>query len=141
MCCIVVDEPRVQRDPLAPTDPDQERASRVDAALSRLVERHAGTDTARRRHQAGDLVAAHELVRLVSRIGGGTVDLVDNEPGIDQTDLVAAMTLLPVARSEIDELEAALLFLAREQGMGMTWSQIAFALGLRSPQAERERDL
>lgn len=56
---------------------------------------------------------------------------------MDRADLVAAMTLLPVVRAEVDELEASLLFLARSEGM--TWAQIAFAMGLRSAQAAQQR--
>lgn len=126
-----------QEDPFLPTDPDQERAVRVDAALSRLAERHAGSDEARRRQDLSGLVAAHEAVRLVSLIGGGAVPRAEREAAVDRADLVAAMTLLPVVRAEVEELEASLLFLARSEGM--TWAQIAFALGLRSAQAAQQR--
>lgn len=124
-------------DPFSPTDPERERAARVDASLSRLAERHAATDEARRRQDLSGLVAAHEAVRLVSLIGGGAVPPAEGEPAVDRADLVAAMTLLPVVRAEVDELEASLLFLARSEGM--TWAQIAFAMGLRSAQAAQQR--
>ena len=41
------------------------------------------------------------------------------------------------ARAEMEELETGLLQMAR--GRGMTWPEIAFGLGLASPQAARQR--
>ena len=51
--------------------------------------------------------------------------------------LVAALELLPAARAELDQLEAGLLFTARSAGL--TWPQVAAALGLGSPQAAQQR--
>lgn len=48
-------------------------------------------------------------------------------------DLLAALTLVPAARAEVDGLEDALLFVARSAGL--TWAQIAEAMGFNSPQA------
>jgi hypothetical protein len=48
-------------------------------------------------------------------------------------DLLQALTLLPAARAEVEGLEAGLLFTARHAGL--TWAQIAQAMGFRSPQA------
>lgn len=48
-------------------------------------------------------------------------------------DILSALTLLPAVRAEIEELESALLFTARSAGL--TWAQIARALGFNSPQA------
>ncbi|WP_246485801.1 hypothetical protein [Kribbella qitaiheensis] len=50
---------------------------------------------------------------------------------------LAALRLLPAARAEIDQLETGLLFAAR--GLGLTWAQMATALGLNSPQACQQR--
>lgn len=50
---------------------------------------------------------------------------------------VAALQLLPAARAELDQLEVGLLFAAR--GLGLTWAQIAEAVGLNSPQACQQR--
>lgn len=47
--------------------------------------------------------------------------------------LLSALTLLPAARAEVEGLEAGLLFTARSAGL--TWAQIADAMGFRSPQA------
>ncbi|WP_155371055.1 hypothetical protein [Catellatospora vulcania] len=52
-------------------------------------------------------------------------------------DLLATVTLLSAARSELDQLEAGVLFAARAEGL--TWAQIADALGLRSAQAAQQR--
>ncbi|MEE2043211.1 DNA-binding protein, partial [Nocardiopsis tropica] len=58
-------------------------------------------------------------------------------PPVDQDDLTAALTLVPWARAEFDQLEAGLLQMSR--GRGMTWQEIAFGLGLGSAQAARQR--
>lgn len=47
--------------------------------------------------------------------------------------VVSALALLPAARAEINGLEAGLLFTARSAGL--TWTQIAGAMGFNSPQA------
>lgn len=47
--------------------------------------------------------------------------------------IVSALALLPAARAETDGLEAGLLFTARSAGL--TWAQIAEAMGFNSPQA------
>lgn len=64
----------------------------------------------------------------------GTAAEVDPEI-TDQA--VAALQLLPAARAELDQLEVGLLFAAR--GLGLTWGQMARALGLNSPQACQQR--
>lgn len=48
-------------------------------------------------------------------------------------DLLAALTLLPAARAEVEGVEIGLIFTARSEGL--TWSQIAATMGFRSPQA------
>jgi hypothetical protein len=50
---------------------------------------------------------------------------------------VAALGLVRAARAEVDQLETGLLFAAR--GLGLTWAQMATALGLNSPQACQQR--
>jgi hypothetical protein len=50
---------------------------------------------------------------------------------------LAALEVLPAARAELDQLEAALLFTAR--GFDLTWGQMAQAVGLNSPQACQQR--
>lgn len=48
-------------------------------------------------------------------------------------DLLGALALIPAARAEIEGVETGLLFTARSAGL--TWAQIAEAMGFRSPQA------
>lgn len=48
-------------------------------------------------------------------------------------DVLSALSLVPAARAEIEGVETGLLFIARSSGL--TWAQIAEAMGFRSPQA------
>lgn len=48
-------------------------------------------------------------------------------------ELLGALSLLPAARAEVEGVESGLLFAARSEGL--TWAQIAEAMGFRSPQA------
>lgn len=48
-------------------------------------------------------------------------------------DLLSALALIPAARAEVEGVETGLLFIARSAGL--TWAQIAEAMGFRSPQA------
>jgi glutathione S-transferase len=57
--------------------------------------------------------------------------------GSGADELLAALTLLPAARAEVDQTEAALLFTARAKGL--SWSRISRAMGLGSPQAAQQR--
>ncbi|WP_086826439.1 hypothetical protein [Allokutzneria sp. NRRL B-24872] len=57
----------------------------------------------------------------------------------DEELLVAAMQLLALARDDVDEAERTLLAQARK--IGMPWSKIAEALGLKSRQAAEQRAL
>ncbi|GAA4971087.1 hypothetical protein [Kineococcus glutinatus] len=50
---------------------------------------------------------------------------------------LAALRLLPAARAELDQVEAAVLFTAR--ACGLTWARMADALGLGSAQACQQR--
>lgn len=48
-------------------------------------------------------------------------------------ELLGALSLLPAAKAEVESAEVGLLFVARNEGL--TWAQIAEAMGFRSPQA------
>lgn len=65
------------------------------------------------------------------------VDLVQfavwRSADLEAEDLLSALALLPGARAEVEGLESALLFMARSAGL--TWAQMAQALGFNSPQA------
>jgi hypothetical protein len=52
-------------------------------------------------------------------------------------DVLSALALLPAARAEVEGLEAGLLFTARSAGL--TWAQMANAMGFNSPQACQQR--
>lgn len=54
------------------------------------------------------------------------------EPAVE-----AALTLMPAARAEVEQLEVAVLFTARAQGL--SWGRIARAMGLGSAQAASQR--
>jgi hypothetical protein len=87
--------------------------------------------------------AAADLVRFAlwrsqgSGAKGGGAGAARGHGGSGADDLVAALTLLPAARAEVDQTEAALLFTARAHGL--SWSQISQAMGLGSPQAAQQR--
>lgn len=117
--------------------PDQARAHRVHASLFRIAERHATTDAQRRRQAHPSVIAPHEAVRLVSFLLSGAAQREADEPEVDRADITAALSLVPRARGDMDELEAGLLQMAR--GRGMTWQEVAFGLGLGTPQAARQR--
>ncbi|WP_058043432.1 hypothetical protein [Streptomyces roseifaciens] len=134
----IPDQPTDQpTDPFTPPHADQARAQRVYASLFRIAERHAATDEQRRRQTHPSVLGPHEAVRLVSFLLSGAAQPVDGEPEVDRTDITAALSLIPSARGEMDELETGLLQMAR--GRGMTWQEIAFGLGLSTPQAARQR--
>ncbi|WP_036345302.1 hypothetical protein [Micromonospora sp. CNB394] len=126
----------VDNDPFTAPDAAQARAHRNYAALLRIAERHAGTNSRRRRYAHPDVPDAYEAATLVMALAGGA-ELDEGEEPVDQADLMAALTLIPHVRAEVDVLEAGLLQVAR--GRGMTWQAIAFGLGLGSAQAARQR--
>jgi hypothetical protein len=124
-------------DPFTPPHPEQARKRRVHASLFRIAERHAATDEQRSRQAHPSVIGPHEAVRLVTFLLSGAAQLDDGEPEVDHADLTAALSLVPLARGELDALEAGLLQMAR--GRGMTWQEIAFGLGLGTAQAARQR--
>jgi hypothetical protein len=83
------------------------------------------------------MIGPAEAVRLLVSLAAGSAVTEDGEDAVDAADLTAALTLVPGARAELDQLEASLLLIARAQGM--TWQELAFGLGLGSPQAARQR--
>jgi hypothetical protein len=129
--------PSSPSDPFTPPSADEARAQRTYTSLFRIAERHAATDGQRRRQAHPQVLGPHEAVRLVSFLLSGAALLEDGEPEVDRADITAALSLVPSARAEMDELEVGLLEMAR--GRGMTWPEIAFGLGLQTPQAARQR--
>ncbi|WP_286255580.1 DNA-binding protein [Streptomyces graminofaciens] len=124
-------------DPFTPPSADEARAQRTYTSLFRIAERHAATDEQRRRQTHPHMLSPHEAIRLVSFLLSGAALPEGGEPEVDRADITAALTLIPLARGEMDELEIGLLQMAR--GRGMTWPEIAFGLGLQTPQAARQR--
>src|SRR5687767_9241755 len=94
-----------------------------------------GVATARLRQLAGDAIATQPW--RPEPMPPSAVDLAQfatwRSAQLDTDDLLAALTLVPAARAEVEGLEAALLFTAR--AAGLTWAQIAPAMGFKSPQA------
>ncbi|MEV4556983.1 DNA-binding protein [Kitasatospora sp. NPDC049285] len=133
----MTENPEPATDPFAPPQAEEARAQRVYASLFRIAGRHGATEQQRRRQVNQAMVGPHEAVRLVAFLLSGAALAEDGEPEVDRADVTAALTLLPLVRAELDELEAGLLKMAR--GRGMTWQEIAFGLGLGTPQAARQR--
>lgn len=71
-------------------------------------------------------LARFALWRATSQVGAGGSPVLE-----------AGLALIDAARSDLDALEAALVFTARAEGM--TWAQIAETMGMRSPQAAQQR--
>jgi hypothetical protein len=65
------------------------------------------------------------------------VDLVQfalwRSADLASADILSALALLPAARAEVEGIEAGLIFVARSAGL--TWAQMADAMGFNSPQA------
>ena len=124
-------------DPFAPPDASRARAHRDFAALNRIAERHGATERRRRRWRHETVLDPYEAVALVVSLAAGSARPERGEAPLDGTDLIAALTLVPHVRADLDTLEAGLLNLARARGL--TWQAIAFGLGLGTPQAARQR--
>jgi hypothetical protein len=118
-------------------DPAVQRSERAYAALSHLTDRHADTTSRRQRHLHPEAPSPGEVVGLTAALAGGMVPVAADEPAPDETDLAAALTLVPQARADLENVELALLTAARARGM--TWQDIAFSLGLSTPQAAQQR--
>jgi hypothetical protein len=108
------------------------------AALFRIQERYARTDAARARLVNPHMLSPGDAVRLVAGLAGGGLGYTDDsEPSVQAADLLAALSLLPLLRAELDDLEAGLMTMAR--GEGATWPQIAEAVGVDDAQAAEQR--
>ncbi len=137
MLSLMHDRPNDHTDSFTSSDPQAEHAHRTYKALYRLQGRHASTPVARGRQAATHVITPQEAVRLIAMIASGSIPVEEGEPDVDNDDLIAALTLIPIVRAETDELEISLLRAAR--GRGVSWAQIAHGLGLRSAQAAQQR--
>ena len=124
-------------DSLATPDAARARAERTYAALHRIGERHAGTEARRRRHTNPYLPDSWEAIALVTALAAGGAEREPDEDPVDEADLVAALTLVPHLRAEVDAMEAGLIDLARSRGL--TWQAVANGLGLGIAQAAKQR--
>ena len=128
----------VERNVGAGGSSDQEQAERERDAREVLLA--AGADQlGRRPWQVGKMPpSAVDLLQFFLWRSGSAEFGAGVDTDQEMTDaVVAALQLLPAARAEIDQLETGLLFAAR--GLGLTWAQMAGALGLNSPQACQQR--
>jgi hypothetical protein len=124
-------------DPFVAPEPADADAKRRYLALTRLTERHARGELRERWEQVQMPMGPLDAWRQIVYVAGGGLVLQEGEPSADVDDIAAALTLVQLARAEVDEMEIGLLEIAR--GRGMTWQQIAFHMGLGSAQAARQR--
>jgi hypothetical protein len=102
---------------------DQGQAAREQQAQTRLTELASGAVTERPWRPASVPPAAVDLLQVA----------LWRSADLQPEDLLHALALVPAAHAEVDQLEAGLLFTAR--AAGLTWAQIAAAMGFNSPQA------
>jgi hypothetical protein len=108
---------------------DQGQAAREAGARQRLLEA-GGASLPRAPWQAGPQPpSAADLIQFTL--------WRSHADGAGDGELLAALALLPAARAEADQAEAALLFTARARGL--SWARISQAIGLGSPQAAQQR--
>jgi hypothetical protein len=111
------------------TSTDQTHAAAL--AGHRAVLAAAGADDLPPRpwQHAGQSASDGELVRLAAWKA--------RDADVDPALVTAGLGLVDAARAELDQVEAGLLFAAR--AAGLTFQQIATALGLGSGQAAQQR--
>lgn len=105
------------------TDADQLQARREQDARRRLLNLGADALDARPWRPPPAPPSAVDLVQFA----------VWRYADLGPEDILSALTLLSAARAEVEGLESALLFTARSAGL--TWAQMAHAMGFNSPQA------
>ncbi|MDT0301212.1 DNA-binding protein [Streptomonospora wellingtoniae] len=122
---------------LPPSSAGAVRREREYTALFHITRRHAVGEARRRWEEDTMVMEPFDAVRRVHDLAAGTAFREPGEPELDHTDVHAALTLAPRTRADLDALESGLLTMAR--GRDMTWHEIAFGLGLSTPQAARQR--
>jgi hypothetical protein len=110
-------------------DPDTERAAREHDARRRLLDAGASSLPRAPWLHRSQPPSSVDLVRFA--VWRGQAGKVTAE------EVQAALTLLPAARAELEQLETALLFTARAEAL--SWGQISRAMGLGSAQAALQR--
>jgi hypothetical protein len=111
------------------SDSDQQRSGREQSARTRLLDAGAVSLPRAPWLHRSQPPSAVDLVRFAVWRGQGD--------GVNDDEVMAALTLLPAARAEMEQLETALLFTARAQGL--SWGRISQAMGLGSAQASLQR--
>jgi hypothetical protein len=106
---------------------DQAQAERQREAREQLLDRGAKDLPSRPWRPAPIPLSAVDLTQFAAW----------RAADLSEDDLLAALALLPAARAEVDEVEAGLLFMARSAGL--TWADMADAMGFSSPQACQQR--
>jgi hypothetical protein len=114
---------------MTPADTDHQRAAQERAAREHLLTAGASSLPRPPWLHAAQPPSPVDLVRFAVWRGQAG----DDRP----VDIEAALALVPSARSDVEALESALVFLARSHGMA--WSRIARAMGLGSAQAAQQR--
>ncbi|RJU00321.1 hypothetical protein D6T65_13255 [Arthrobacter frigidicola] len=112
--------------------PSNDQSDAADLDRSRTTLNQAGADSLPRRPWQHPRQPASDT-DLVWFAAWSARDIEAADPAV----LAAGLRLLAAARAELDQVESGLLFAAR--GAGMTWPQIAEALGLGSAQAAQQR--
>ena len=108
--------------------PDQERAAREHRARQHLLDAGASSLPRAPWLHRSQPPSSIDLVRFAVWRG---------QSGEAEEEVEAALTLLPAARAEVEQLETALLFIARAEGM--SWGRISRGMGLGSAQAAVQR--
>lgn len=108
-------------------DADQEQAEREREAREQLLAKGAGELPRRPWRPAPIPLSAVDFTQFAAW----------RAAELSAEELLSALALLPAARAEVDEVEAGLLFMARSSGL--TWAEMAEAMGFSSPQACQQR--
>ncbi len=108
---------------------DHEQAARESAARGRLLDAGAASLPRPPWRRGRQPPSAADLIRFAL--------WRETDPGAGADPLLDALALLPAARAEMDQAEAAVLGAAR--AAGLSWPRIARAMGLASAQAAQQR--
>ena len=108
---------------------DQEQAARESAARGHLLDAGASSLPRPPWRRGRQPPSAADLIRFAL--------WRETDPGAGADLLLDALALLPAARAEMDQAEAAVLWAAR--AAGLSWPRIAGAMGLASAQAAQQR--
>ena len=108
---------------------DQDDAATADRSRALLNEAGASDLPPRPWQHRGQPLTDLDFVRFAA--------WASRRPDVGLDVVSSGIRLLESARTELDQIESALLFAARAGGM--TWPELSEALGLRSPQAAQQR--